>query len=440
MLQIRFTLVFSLFLSISQAQIIYTIAGNGSPGYSGDGGPSYLARIDAPNGIVVDNAGNCFFADLANCRVRKINPTGVITTVAGSGTAGFSGDGGPAILAQLSSPRDVEVDTKGNLFIIDQNNNRVRKVDVNGNISTIAGTGIAGYSGDGGPATNAQVYLPWSVAIDSKNNVYIGDGFNGRIRKIDTNGIISTFAGTGIGGYNGDGGPALSADLNPDGMDFDANDNLYFASWVNGVVRKIAVSGIITTFAGTGLPGYSGDGGPATAAQLYEPIEVTCDLFGNVFISSASNFIRKVNSNGNITTYAGTSVPGYNGDGIPAVSASLNNPYGIATDNSGNLFISDLINARVRTVCFNSCLAGEVELPMRSDIPYVYPNPSNGRFHLEELSASTCVQVLDVTGREIDTLAVQDNCIDLSDYTGGLYFLRLDPGKNHKLVKVIVEK
>ncbi|NCX95569.1 MAG: hypothetical protein EBX41_04010, partial [Chitinophagia bacterium] len=295
----------ALLLGISwgvKAQIITTIAGNGSGGYSGDGGAATAASLNEPKGVAVDASANVYIADCFNNRIRKVNTSGIISTIAGNGSAGYSGDGGAATAASLSLPKGVAVDASGNVYFPDQNNNRIRKVNTSGVISTIAGNGSLGYSGDGGAATAASLSGPYGVAVDASGNVYIADCFNNRIRKVNTSGVISTIAGngyhdsTGRGGYGGDGGAATAASLNyPIGVAVDASGNVYIADYNNKRIRKVNTSGIISTIAGNGSPGYSGDGGAATAASFNYSEGVAVDASGNVYIAdSYDNRIRKV--------------------------------------------------------------------------------------------------------------------------------------------------
>src|SRR6266850_560321 len=246
------------------------IAGTGKRGVSGDGGPASSAQLKYPHGVAVDGTGNVFIADSNNNRIRMLTAGGVITTVAGEGTAGFSGDGGPALAAQLKYPVGVAVDGAGNLFIADRYNNRIRKVTPDGIISTLTG-GRSGFSGDGGPAASAQINDPRGVAVDRSGNVFIADAGNERIRVVTPDGIMNTVAGSGPG-FGGDGGAATSAELNyPGGAAVDAAGNVFIADTRNHRIRKVTPGGIITTIAGNGATGFGGDGGPATSAQLSYP-------------------------------------------------------------------------------------------------------------------------------------------------------------------------
>ena len=424
--------------------IITTVAGNGNFAYSGDGGPATSASLKSPSGVAFDSSGNLFIADKANNVIRKVNPSGIITTVvfssqitsptgvavdgagnlfiptgsvirkvnpsgqlttvAGTSSGGYTGDGGFATNATFNTISGVAVDTSGNLFIADKNNNAIRKVNTNGIITTIvsiagglsaplgivvdstgnlfipsgnvirkvatnglittvAGNGAGGYSGDGGPATSASLFAPSCVAVDTSGNLFIADTSNYSIRKVDTNGIISTVAG--VAGSFGDGGSATDAILsNPQGVAVDAAGNLFIADTSTYRIRKVDTNAIITTVAGSGVGGYSGDGGFATNANLFYPLGVAVDAAGNLFIADQnSQRIRKVDTNGIITTVAGNGSNSYNGDGGFATNASLYNPSGVTVDTSGNLFIADQSNHRIRKVDNNgiiSTVAGKV--------------------------------------------------------------------------------
>lgn len=439
---------------ITPAGIIASIAGNGTQGYSGDGGAASNASLFAPSAVTVDaTTGRIFIADSANYVIRMVDTSGIIHTVAGNHTAGFSGDGGQATSAEIAYTYDVRTDAHGNLYIADFGNSRVRKVNSSGVITTYAGNGMAGNAGSGGPATSASIgsvqgiflsgtslYIStgsniwavtqttqtinivagsatgargfdgdgnsalsalfagtWEMASDGAGGLLVADELNARIRRINSAQTVTTIAG----GYVGDGGKATAASLNGNThMVFDGFGNLYIADTQNNRVRKVAPGGTITTFAGTGFTGYTGDGGPATSATLNAPRAVAVDLQGNVYIADAGNIaIRKVDSNGTISTFLTTFIDsnglptsagctalilgpngnlyatdgvfavwkitpsgattiiagvlyqlGYNGDGIPATQAWLLAPNGLAFDPDGNLYISDWLNNRIRKV------------------------------------------------------------------------------------------
>ena len=340
---------------IDTTGVISTFAGTGEDGFSGDGGPAAQAQLTYPAGVAVDGAGNVYVADVGNHRVRRIDTTGVISTFAGTGEEGFSGDGGPAVEAALSYPVSVAADGAGNVYVTDQSN-RVRRIDTAGVISTFAGTGEEGFSGDGGPAVQAQFYAGHdgflSVATDAAGNVYVSDSENHRVRRIDTTGVISTFAGTGEEGFSGDGGPAAQAQLTyPAGVAVDGAGNVYVADVENHRVRRIDTTGVISTFAGTGEEGFSGDGGPAVEAALSYPVSVAVDAAGNVYLTGyESKRVRRIDTAGVISTFAGAGEEGFSGDGGPGVLARLSSPRGVAADGAGNLFIADTGNHRIRKV------------------------------------------------------------------------------------------
>jgi len=340
----------------AQTQIITTIAGNGTTGYTGDGGPATDAQLWGPAGIKIDVASNLYIAEITNNRIRKVNSSGIITTVAGGGTS--SADGIPATDASLNDPQNLTVDGAGNLYIavIGSGDNRVRMVNTSGIITTVAGTGTYGFTGDGGPATLASFEHPEDITVDLAGNIYIADNANSRIRKVDASGIITTIAGSISTGYGGDGGPATIAQLNyPGGVAVDGVGNVYIADQVNQRIRKVNSSGIITTIAGIGTIGYSGDGYAATLAKLHNPHNIYVDGSGNIFFGDAGNFvIRKINTAGIITTIAGTGVSGYTGDGCAATSSELDFPWGIDIDGTGNIYFADELNERVRKLSNDS--------------------------------------------------------------------------------------
>ena len=378
---------------VAPSGIITTIAGTGTPGFSGDGGPATAAQLNLPYGLATDLAGNVYVADLGNNRVRRIAPDGTIATVAGGGTAGAA-DGSPATSVPLLTPRNLATDAAGNLFISEFSGHRVRKVTVDGRIWTAAGTGIAGYWGDGGLASNAQLAFPAGLAVDRNGNLYIADSQNQRIRKVLTGNIMSTVlggapstllytpialavdasttiyvgdssysvhsynlagtwgnaAGTGAAGYSGDGGPATAARLTAvRDLAVDLNSTLYIADSVR--LRSVNQAAVIHTLAGDGYLHAVGDGGPATSAHLYQPSAVALDYLGNLFVAdTGTQRVRQVTSAGVIVTVAGTGVAGYNGDLGPAASSPLDSPRGVTMDANGNLVIADTLNQRIRRV------------------------------------------------------------------------------------------
>jgi sugar lactone lactonase YvrE len=337
--------------------VITSLAGTGTPGYNGDGTLATSSQVNLPPSSRPDIYGNVYIADRGNHRIRKIDAiTGIISTIARTGVAGFSGDGGPAISAQLSSPVGLAVMHDGTLFISDYGNNRIRKISPDGLISTYAGTGIAGFQGDGGLASNARINNAWGLTFDNDSNLYIADRGNDRVRKIDfaTN-IIITVAGTGTAGYSGDAGPAVSANLNkPISIAFDQTNNLYIADENNHRVRKVeSGTGTINTIAGTGTNGYNGNGLAATASRLNFPSGVGVDNAGNVYISDRSNHrIRKIETSGILNNIAGTGTVGFSGDGGNATAAQLNYPRELYTDGSGNIYFADTDNNRIRKLTF----------------------------------------------------------------------------------------
>jgi len=315
-----------------------------------DGDFATNATLNLVAQMTCDANGNLYIADSGNNCIRKIDAAGIITTVAGNGSRGFSGDGGAATNGSLNQPNAVAADGFGNLWIADTRNNRLRKVDTNGIMATVAGTGAFGYSGDGGAATNAKLFFPYGVVVDGAGNVLIADLFNNRIRKVDGNGNISTVAGTGSVGFSGDGGVATSATMrNPYAVTLDPTKNLFIADFNNCRIRRVDTNGIINTVAGNGTSAYSGDGGAATNASSGAPYAVSADTVGNLYIADPSyGRVRKVNTSGIITTIAGNGSPGFAGDGGSGSFANLDGPRGLAVDGAGNVYIADGGNNRIR--------------------------------------------------------------------------------------------
>jgi len=362
--------LFSIFLFCSlqftHAQVITTFAGNGTTVFSGDGGLAISAGIPYPAYIASDSLGDLFIAE--GTRIRRVNPTGIITTIAGTGTPGLpSGDGGPASAAVFSSLQFIAADKDGNVYVSD-NGYYVRKIGTSGIITGFAGvSGIHSFGGDGGPATAALMFDPDGLAADGTGNVYICDGHNERVRMVNPAGIINTIAGDSVAIiaihlYGGDGGPATDAQVIPWSLATDPAGNLFIVDNGYGVVRKVNTAGIITTYAGipdtTASPGFSGDSGPATNALLNNPWGIATDTSGNLYICDNGNDrIRKVDAAGIITTIAGNGSTGFMGDGGPATTCEFNNPYDIvwqAGCGSGSLYISDHGNSRIRRIVLNN--------------------------------------------------------------------------------------
>jgi hypothetical protein len=340
------------------AQNISTVAGNGVAGNSGDGGLATAAKLNQPTGVTIDASGNLYIADFASNVIREVAAgTGIITTVAGTGVAGYSGDGGAATASKLNGPEVIVIDGSGNLYIADQNNHAIRMVTAaTGKISTFAGTGVSGFSGDGGIATLAKLNGPEGVAVDGAGNVYIADQGNNRIREvIAAAGFIFTIAGTGIAGFSGDGAAATAAKLNaPASVDVDISGNVYIADYSNNRIRMItAASGFISTISGTGVQGYSGDGAVATAAKINNPYGVSVDQNFNILIADYSNNVVRLidGTTANISTIAGNGIPGYSGDGGLATLAKLSGPLqAVYQLSASNVFIADWNNHVVREI------------------------------------------------------------------------------------------
>jgi sugar lactone lactonase YvrE len=387
---------------------VTTVAGEGTFGFAGDGALATSAWLAAPCGVSVDRAGALYISDTSNNRIRKVSPGGIISTVAGADH--YAGDGGPATAALLQYPRGVAVDATGNLYIADTGNYRIRKVSPSGTISTLAGNGMRGTSGDGGPAIAASLNAPGQLAVDGDGNVlfadgwrvrkigtdgmvkdvatvgtgatglamdgsgnlYISDVWNYRVLKVSPNGTTSTYAGTGTPGDKGEGGLATAAQLGyPGALAVDKAGNLYIADYNNFRVYKVGPSGIITTAAGNGTCCYGGDGGPAKAAQV-APEALAVDSGGSLYIGEYAR-IRKVEADGTIRTIAGGNYTGFGGEGGIATAAQLSGAYGLAVDSAGAVYVADYGNHRVRKLTLNAPTKLEVH---SAALPQ--PNPWRG--------------------------------------------------------------
>jgi DNA-binding beta-propeller fold protein YncE len=354
------TLILSLgtLLLAQTGPTISTVAGTGRPGDHGDGGPAAQAELNMPFDVAFDAQGNLFLSDTFNHRIRRIDArTNIITTVAGNGKKGFSGDGGPATEAELNEPYGIVLDSRGNLFVADRLNRRVRRIDAAARIiTTLAGDGLRGYSGDGGPASKAGLVEPNGVALDaSGERLFIADVADHRVRVVNlSTGVISTFAGTGRGRHDGDGGPATSASIfGARAVDVGSDGTVYLLERQGNTLRAVnPATGLIKTVAGTGAKGYSGDGGPALKATFDGPKELAVDRAGNILLVDTENHaIRRIEAaTGIVRTVAGSGQRGGEGDGGPATSARLDRPHGVAIGPDGAVYIGDTGNHRLRKV------------------------------------------------------------------------------------------
>ncbi len=342
--------------------LVSTIAGNGIRGYGGDGGPAVQAKFVRPSGIAMDSSGNLYIADSLNFRIRKMDTTGIISTIAGTGTLGTAGNGGPAVSAQLVYPWALTTDRFGNLYFLEDEMHRVRKIDSSGIITTVAGTGTDGFAGDEGPASRAQLSWPSSLAADNAGNLFIADAGNARIRMVDSLGIIHTVAGKEVSGCTGDGDLATKATLlNPRGIAVDSYGGIFIADKGCNLIRKIDSTGRIATVAGTGIGGYSGDGGPALSARI-SPEWLASDPDGNLYVAdnlqTANLRIRKINRAGMIETFAGQGTAGSTGEAVPASQASLESITGLVRDLSGNIYFSSDSRYRARKIASDGTVSG----------------------------------------------------------------------------------
>jgi Secretion system C-terminal sorting domain/NHL repeat len=442
---------------LAKAQIISTVAGNGFIGYSGDGGPATLAELHVPTGVSVDKYGNIYIADLYNGVIRKVDVLGSISTIAGIPSYGYDGDGGAATSVWLKRPYRVAVDISGNIYIADAFSNKIRKVDELGIITAFAGTGERGYSGDGGPASSAKLYLPYGLNFDNLGNLYIAEEGNNVIRKIDSRGIITTVAGNGFsyndslgnthGAYDGDNGPATLAKLNsPLGVSVDNNGNIYIADADNRAIRRVdAVTGLISTFAGRG--GSVSDDVPATSGYLNIPTDVLADSVGNVFIVDwMSGLIKMVNASGLIRTIAGKIKGGLigEGDGGPATNAVLYRPSGISSDVCGNLYIADAMSHRIRKITYNGdCVFANESVPNVSKSKSVsafniYPNPVQRYLTIAgTINKVSEVKIINLIGETVysHTANASKVLIDVADLPSGVYYVKVNGAEVRKFVK-----
>ncbi len=429
------------------AQRINTVAGNGSPGYSGDGGQATLAELKAPNAVCFDRSGNMYICDQEGNRIRMVDLSGVITTFAGNGNQGYGGDNGAATAAQIDRPSVAVFDSSQNMYIADYGNNLVRKINTSGIITTFAGIpGSSGSTGDGGAATAATLNLPTCVITDDTGNVYLSDGGNNVIRKINTLGIISLIAGNYLGGYSGDGGIATAAELSsPIRIDFDPARNLVINDVSNNRIRRVDASGIITTVAGNGVAGFSGDGAPATNAEINTAFGMGIDSYGDILIADSHNErVRLVNTSGIISTIAGNGVAGFSGDGGLATACEIDFPSQVDCDKYNNIYISDNSNNRIRKINNTTGIAQIIN----SNNIIIYPNPNNGIFTIQLSVVATqhaiSIEIYNLIGERVasEELQTKTNEIDLSSQPDGVYLYRVlgEDGNLEGEGKVVVEK
>ncbi len=427
----------SCFAFQSEAQIrnINTIAGSGTSGYSGDGHSAVAADLKGPFNVAFDKTGNVYVVDYYNNRVRKVKTDGTIATLAGTGSTGFSGNGSYAASANME-PWGVAVDARGNVYISEANNSVVRKVNTLGIISAFAGTGTYGNDGDGRAAVNAKLSHPMGLAVDEKSNVFIADAGAHCIRKVDTFGTISTVAGSGVAGYGGDLGSALAAKLDsPYGVAVDRLNNIYIADRNNHIIRFVDNTHTIYTIAGTpNTHGYSGDSTQAISATLFYPTSVAVDTDLNIFIADAyNNVIRMVDVSGKITTVGGNGWAGYGGDLGPAIGANLFHPYGVAADKNGNVFVADANNQRVRKIYWG--YPASVISASKSGIE-IFPNPVKNELFLNGVAANDKVEIIAMSGSIVSTTTIAvagTTSISTENLTAGLYIVRvLDESGNLK--------
>ncbi len=443
--------LFSLVASISHGQVITSIAGNGTSGIAGEGGPATNAGFSFLAGVTTDKWGNIYVASVYNSVIQKIDTIGILSRFAGNGFSGYSGDGSPATAASLDLNLTVglAIDVVGDVYIAC--GGTVRKVNNSGIISTVAGNNIYGYSGDGGPATAAQFASITGICFDKAGNLYIADDQNYNIRMVNAAGIISTFVGTGTPGFSGDGGPASAAQIKtPDGIACDDTGNLYIADGINGRIRKVNTYGIITSVAG-GNPDAMGPccywGCPATSLNL-SPAGVAIDHEGNIYVADiVDDVVQKITPDGLAYAIAGNCTTGYSGDGGPATAAQLHSPTMICLDKRGNLLIADKGNRRIRKVW----LDGTVHTPPAPTRPLapallIAPNPVTQKniscTVQSDTNESASLLITDVLGRVVTTASCTTNtAANISlPLPSGMYFISATTASGLKMsAKIVVQ-
>ncbi len=446
-MKISILILFLLMAFGAEGQIITTYAGNGTATSGGDGGPATAAELNWPTGVCTDWNGNVYIAEAYGFRIRKVNSSGVISTYAGNGISGYGGDGGAATSAKLAQPEFIGADSIGNLYLLDSDTPRVRKVNTSGIITTIGGTGSRGYSGDGGPATAAMFGILKGMVVDKYGNVFVADLDNHRVRKINSNtGIITTIAGNGASGNSGDGGQATIASFGwVRDLAIDKLGNLYIRDDSFYRVRKVTPSGIITAVTGTSSGTISGDGGPASAASIgANGGGLAVDAKGNIYIVEENgNSIRKIDATtGTINTVIGNGTPGFGGDGGPASAATFYAPMGIAIGQNGNIYIADVGNMRVRYI---RSTVGVSDVNEDYAQITLSPNPAtSGLFSLNintTAPETATITITNVTGSTIKTLQSETiKAVDIQlNVPTGLYFVTVTTAHGVWTEKVVVE-
>ena len=437
MKKILFTLL--LMPCVLSAQNIITVAGSGNTTL-GDNGPATNANLKTFGQIAINSNGDIIIAANNDQRIRKVDAsTGIITTIGGTGVVGYSGDNGPATAAKFSWPNFVACDNSNNVYISDDSN-RIRRIDVaSGIVTTIAGNGIPAFAGDGGPATDASINRSEGITFDVEGNLFFVDDNNARVRKINTAGIISTVAGNGTTGFSGDGGQATSAQIRPWSISFDNFGKLYIAD--DGVqVRKVDLNtGTITTVVGDGSGVYNGENIPATATGI-RPVKVTFDINNRMFVSDGySNRVRMVDSVGIIHTVAGTGISGFSGDGGPATAAQFYTPSGIEYY-CGNIYIADAQNHRVRKIAYNispDCPTLSISNPVIESVFNVFPNPVTTNLTITSTNVITNVSISNIIGQTVysNYYHREEVQVNIADLPKGIYFIKVNGTEVRKFVK-----
>ena len=440
---------------IVNAQIITNYAGNNTLGFTGDGGPATNAELNDPVDLYVDDTGNILICQAS--LVRRVEATtGIIYTIAGSDTAtagGGGGDGGPAIDAFILAPFSVCTDVSGNIYVADNWYDEIRKVTIStGKIDTFAGCRESGNTGDGGLSKNAKFNGVFTICIDSLRNImYVSDVYNHRVRKINmTTNIITAYAGTGTNGFSGDDSLAINAEFSRVlGLALDYSGNLYIGDWDNGRIRKVdRVSGIVTTFAGNGTVGYSGDGGPATAAMIDKPTALCFDSCGNLYFSDENNQrVRKIDRESKIIiTVAGKGTIGFSGNGGLADSAELHNPEGICIDKKGDLYICDYYNQVVRKVVFDTLCTGNISLNTNKIIyktqVSIFPNPAYNNITITSSGIINTISITNPVGQTVfsQTYNIEKAEVNIAGLPPGVYIVKVTDSEGKVTVSKIVKQ